>query len=77
MPPSTWPALPPYSSADIDAAAGCFEDGTFHPNDWLHCQEINGNLFMYYTPLDNTIMLGLHFREGVTGWSWHRPGMEA
>lgn len=36
-----------------------------------HCDktQINDNLFMYYTPLADHVMLGLHALEGVNGWS--------
>ena len=54
--------------------AGCFhwnsqETTLFHPNDWTYCQPINQNMYMYYTPLEDTIMLGLHVLEGAHGWT--------
>ena len=62
------------SSLHTVSAAGCFDGSSpFHSNDWSYCQEISDTLFMYYTPLDDTIMLGLHATEGVTGWSSLAP----
>ena len=56
------------------SAATCFEgDAPFHKDDWKYCQEISDTLHMYYTPLDDTVMLGLHATEGVTGWSSLAP----
>mmetsp|Transcript_39423 Transcript_39423/g.82921 ORF Transcript_39423/g.82921 Transcript_39423/m.82921 type:complete len:745 (+) Transcript_39423:77-2311(+) len=53
---------------------GCFPDNSpFHPDDWTYCQEITDTLRMYYTPLEDTIMMGLHATEGVFGWSSLAP----
>jgi len=68
-----------FVSADITTptATGCFSDNassSFHPGDWKYCQElVDDTLYMYYTPLNDTIMLGLHATEGVTGWSSLAP----
>lgn len=52
------------------SAAGCFQDGApFHPDDWNYCQKITDTIFMYYTPLDDTVTLGMHVTEGSKGWT--------
>lgn len=62
------------SSFRAVSAEGCFDDSSpFHSNDWNYCQEISDTIFMYYTPREDTIMLGLHATEGVTGWSSLSP----
>mmetsp|Transcript_26139 Transcript_26139/g.47126 ORF Transcript_26139/g.47126 Transcript_26139/m.47126 type:complete len:81 (-) Transcript_26139:113-355(-) len=57
----------------VSANGGCFDDAPFHPDNWTYCQEISETLHMYYTPLEDTIMLGLHAKEGVEGWSALAP----
>ncbi|KAL7544418.1 hypothetical protein ACHAWF_007803 [Thalassiosira exigua] len=47
----------------------CFQNTLFYQEDWLYCQPINNHLLMYYTPLEDTVMLGLHATHGVFGWS--------
>jgi len=55
-------------------AGNCYKEGVpFHQVNWKYCQEISDTLHMYYTPLNDTIMLGLHATEGVTGWSSLAP----
>mmetsp|Transcript_36888 Transcript_36888/g.82994 ORF Transcript_36888/g.82994 Transcript_36888/m.82994 type:complete len:725 (-) Transcript_36888:117-2291(-) len=58
------------SSTITSTDAGCFPvDGSFQPNDWAHCQPISGSLTLYYTPLDDLVMIGLHASQDVFGWS--------
>ena len=60
----------------VSAASGdgCFEEGSpFHPDDWTYCQVITDTLRMYYAPLEDTVMVGLHATEGVFGWSALAP----
>jgi len=44
------------------------------PKDWTYCQSINDNMYLYYTPLEDSIMIGLHVLEGSFGWSALGPG---
>ncbi|KAL7535490.1 hypothetical protein ACHAXR_006524 [Thalassiosira sp. AJA248-18] len=61
-------------SAATSDSGGCFDSSSpFHPDDWMHCQEITDTLRMYYTPLNDTIMMGLHATEDVFGWSALAP----
>jgi len=58
------------SSLFQGAAAECFQDGApFHPDNWMYCQKITDTINMYYTPLEDTVMLGMHVTEGSTGWT--------
>ena len=60
-----------------DADDGCFgwnAQEIFDPKDWTHCQSINDNMYMYYTPMEDTIMLGLHILNDSFGWSALGPG---
>ena len=65
---------------DISTAAkaaddGCFQwNSLFHPKDWTYCQAINDNMYMYYTPMEDNVMVGLHILEGSYGWSSLGPG---
>lgn len=60
----TWAAV-----VTAAAASECFEDTVFSPKDWSYCHAINDNLFMYYTPSGDNVMLGLHAKQDVFGWS--------
>ena len=68
------------TSAAVKAAeGGCFnwnEKDTylFHPKDWTYCQAINDDMYMYYTPMRNNVMVGLHILEDSYGWSSLGPG---
>lgn len=56
------------------AAGGCFDPVTspFNSSDWLHCQQIPSDtheLYLYYTPLEESVLLGFHALEDTEGWS--------
>ena len=58
------------SSAITSTDGGCFPvDGAFQPSDWAHCKPISDSLTMYYTPLEDLVMIGLHASKDVFGWS--------
>ena len=58
------------SSAIASTDGGCFPvDGAFQPTEWAHCQRISDSLALYYTPLDDLVMIGLHASQDVFGWS--------
>ncbi|KAL3783071.1 hypothetical protein HJC23_012108 [Cyclotella cryptica] len=53
---------------------GCFDPVTspFNKNDWLYCQKISSDdheVFMYYTPLEDTVLLGFHALKNTEGWT--------
>jgi hypothetical protein len=56
------------STFHVVSADECFNDGApFHPGDWKYCQTISETLYMYYTPMEDTVMLGLHITEDAYG----------
>ena len=61
------------SVADTAAAEnGCFKGAShFSAEDWSFCQQIQPDLFMYYTPFPNegNLMLGLHAAKDTFGWT--------
>ncbi|KAL7480614.1 hypothetical protein ACHAW6_006293 [Cyclotella cf. meneghiniana] len=53
---------------------GCFDTATspFDKNDWSYCQKIPSddyNIFLYYTPLEDTVLLGFHALDNTEGWT--------
>eukprot|EP01083_Nonionella_stella_P223124 795533_1 len=62
-------------SAAKNADDGCFSwNSQFLPKDWTYCQSINDNMYLYYSPSEDNIMIGLHVLEGSFGWSALGPG---
>ena len=56
------------------AAGGCFDPATspFDSSDWSHCQPIPSDtheLYLYYTPLEDTVLLGFHALDDTDGWT--------
>ncbi|CAB9522351.1 DBH-like monooxygenase protein 1 [Seminavis robusta] len=49
----------------------CFDDTRFTEADWAFCQQIQPDLFMYYTPFpeEGNVMLGLHATRDTFGWT--------
>lgn len=61
--------LPGLSPAVATESVGCFLNAPFDQEDWKYCQEINEHLFVYYTPTEDNVMLGLHATKDARGWS--------
>ena len=58
----------------LTKAGGCFDDATspFDPTDWTYCQKIPSDsheMYMYYTPLEDTVLIGFHAHEDTEGWT--------
>jgi hypothetical protein len=53
-------------------AGACFDEKSpFDPTDWSYCKKISSNheLYMYYTPLEDTVLLGFHALQDTNGWT--------
>eukprot|EP00804_Cyclotella_cryptica_P014627 CCRYP_012662-RA/>CCRYP_012662-RA protein AED:0.27 eAED:0.27 QI:175/1/1/1/1/1/2/513/710 len=56
------------------ADEGCFDPATspFDKNDWSYCQKVsndNHDIYMYYTPLEDTVLIGFHALNNTEGWT--------
>lgn len=67
-------ALAAASAFPAVAAGGCFDSTTspFSADDWSYCQKIPSDsheMYLYYTPLNDTVLLGFHALHGTDGWT--------
>lgn len=56
------------------SAGSCFDAATspFASDDWSYCQKIPSDtheIYFYYTPLNDTVLLGFHALQNTEGWT--------